>query len=112
MSLCGRMTRHARTHIVLHLCGDHIALANRSMTGLTCCACLNMHTVAEVDECRDPVDADPWNWLLLFCGGSDLLNVRAVSLDGLVTAQAEALGRISHKLARIRVFVARIAFQA
>ena len=74
-----------------HLIGDHISLANRSMAGLTCCACLNVHTVAEVDVCRESVDADPWNWLLLFGGDSYLLNVRAVSSYALVTAQAETL---------------------
>ncbi len=58
-----------------HLFGDHVALANRSVTGLTCCACLNVHTVAEVHIRRDPIDADPGNRLLLFGGGGHLLNV-------------------------------------
>src|SRR5262249_14196922 len=112
MSLCGRMTRHARAHIVHDLLRDHIALANRSVAGLTCCARLSVHTVTEVDERRDPVDTDPWNWLLLFRGGSDLLNVRAISLYGLVTAHAETLSRKSHKFPRISVSVASIAFQS
>src|SRR5262249_51917274 len=103
MSLCRRMTRHARAHIVHHLFGDHIALANQSMAGLTRCARLSVHTVAEVDESREPVDADPWNWPLLLRGGSYLPNVRAVTLYGLVTVHAETLRRISHKFARIRI---------
>ena len=93
-----------------HLFGDHIAFANRAMACLTCCACLGVYTVAEVDECRNPVDADPWNWLLLFGSSSYLLNVWTISLYGLMTAHTETLCRKSHKLTGVSVPVARNAF--
>ena len=94
-----------------HLFGDYVALANRAMACLTCCACLRVHSVAEVDECRDPVDADPWNWLFLFGCGSYLLNVRTVSFDGLVAAHAETLRRKPHEFTRVGISVAGTAFQ-
>lgn len=111
-SLCLGMTRHTGSHIMHHLFGDHIALANRSMAGFTCGACLSVHTVAEVDERRNPVDADPWNWFLLFGARRYLLNTWTVSLYCLVTAHAETLRRKPHKFTGISVSVARTAFQS
>src|SRR5262249_52443469 len=105
------MTRDTGAHIVYHLLGNHIALAHRPVAGLTGCACLNVHTVAEVDVCRNPVNAEPWNCLLLSCGSRYLLNVRTVGLYGLVTVHAETLSRKPHKVTRISVSVAGIAFQ-
>lgn len=99
------MTRHAGTHIVQHLFGDHVALANLAVAGLACCACFSVHTVAEENVRRDPVDADPRNRLLLSGGGSHLLNVRTVSLYRLVAAHAETLRRKPHKFARFSVSV-------
>ena len=112
LSLCRGMTRHARPHIVHHLLAHHIALADRSMAGLACRACLSVHTVAEVDKCRDPIDADPWNRLLFLRSGRYLLNVRTVGLYRLVATHAETLRWEPHKLSGISVSVTGIAFQA
>src|SRR5262245_13001562 len=100
------MTRHTGAHIMRHLLGDHVALANLPVAGHACCACLSMHTVAEVNISRDLIDADPRNRLLLSGGGSHLQNVGTVGLYGLMTAHAETRCRKSHKFARIRVFMA------
>ena len=106
------MTRHAETHIVRHLFGDYVALANRSMAGLAGCACFGVHTMAEVNESREAVDADPGNRLLLFGGGGELLNVRTIGLDGLVTGHAKTLRRIPHQLTRFGVLVTRVALES
>src|SRR6266850_6686124 len=100
------MTRHAGTHVVHDLFGDHVALPNRSVTGVTCCAGCRMHTVAEIDVRRDLIDADPGNRLLLSGGGGHLLDVRTVYLYRLVTAHAEALRGKPHELAGVGVSVA------
>src|SRR5690242_15324981 len=85
------VTRHAGTHVGRHLSGNHVPLANGSVTGLACYACRGMHAMAEVNEIRDPVNANPRNRLLLSDGFRQLLNVRAVGLYRLVTAHAESL---------------------
>lgn len=110
--LPGGMTRHAGAHIVRHLLGDDVALTNRSMAGLAGCACFAVHTMAEVNEIRKAVDADPGNRLLRFGGGGQLLNVRTIALDGLVTGHAKTLRRIPHQLTRLWVLVTRVALQS
>src|SRR5690348_2124534 len=106
------MARHAGAHIVHHLFGDHIALANRSVAGLAGGAGLDVHAVAEVDERRDLVDADPGNRLLLLGRDSYLLNIGTVSPYGLVATHAETLCRKPHEFAGISVSVAGSAFQS
>ena len=87
------------------LFGDHVAVANRSVAGLACCARFRVHTMAEVNESREPIDADPRKRRLLSGGGSQLSDVRTVGLYRLMAAHAETLGRIPHDLTRIKVFV-------
>lgn len=106
------MTRHARAHIVCYLFGDHVALSNRSMAGLARCACLGVHTVAEVNEARESIDANPGDRRLLLGGCSKFLDVRTLGLDGLMTGHAKTLRRISHELTRFGVFVTRVALEA
>ena len=89
-----------------HLFGDYVALANLSVAGLACCARFSVHPVTEVNVSRDPVDADPWYRLLVFGGGSHLLNLRTVGLYGLMTAHAETLRGKPHELAGVGVSVA------
>src|ERR1700691_241180 len=100
------MTRHAGTHIMRRFSGDYVALANRSVAGLACCACYSVHPVTEVNVSRDPVDADPRYRLLVSGGGSHLLNVRAVGLYRLVTAHAETRCRKAHNFAGVGISVA------
>jgi hypothetical protein len=71
-----------------------------------------MHTVAEVNKIREAVDADPGDRLLLLCSRSELLNVRAIGLDGLVTGHAKTFRRIPHELTRFGIFVTRIALES
>src|SRR5947209_1287032 len=106
------MTRHAGTHIVRHLFGDDVALANRSMAGLAGCACFGVNTMTEVNESREAVDADPGSRLLLFRGGGELLNVRTIGLDRLVTGHAKTLCRIPHEFTRFGILVTRIALES
>jgi len=106
------MTRHAETHIVRHLFRDDGALANRPMAGFAGCACFGVHTMAEVNEGREAVDSDPENRPLLFGGGGELLNVRTIGLDDLVTGHAKTLRRIPHELTRFGVPVTRVALES
>src|SRR3954451_6971420 len=99
------MTCHAGTHIVRELFGDHVALANRSVAALACCACVRVHTMAEVNVSREPVNADPRKRLLLCGRGRQLSDVGTVGFYRLMTAHAETLRRVPHDLTRIRVFV-------
>src|SRR5689334_1528972 len=106
------MTRHTGTHVVRHLFGDDVSLANGSMAGLARCARFGVHTMAEVNESREAVDADPGNRLPLFGGGGELLNLRTIGLDRLVTGHAKFLRRIPHELTRFGVFMARVALES
>ena len=92
------------------LCTTSLVITSRSRTGpwqvSQAAPAVGVHTVAEVDESREPIDADPGNRLLLFGGGGQLLDVRTVGLDRLVTAHAETLRGIPHELAGVGVLVA------
>jgi hypothetical protein len=101
------MTRHTGTHVVRHLFGDDVAFANRSMARFAGCACFGVHTMTEVNESREVIDADPRNRLLLFGGCGELLNVRTIGLDGLVAGHTKSLRRIPHELTRFGVLVTR-----
>ena len=94
-----------------HFLGDHVAFANWSMASLARCACVNVYTVAEVNEGRDSVNPDPRYRLILFREARKLLNVGTVGFYRLVTAHAETLCRKPHQFARISVSVASVALQ-
>jgi hypothetical protein len=68
-----------------------------------------MHPVAEVDELRQPVHSSPRNRLPRFRRARQLLNMRTLRLHRLVTAHAKGLSRKPHRLARIRILMARVA---
>ena len=103
------MTGHAGSHVVNHLAGDRVAIANGSVAVLACRASGGVYTVTEKDVRRDLVDTYPRDRPLLSGGRRQFLNVGAVGLDGLVTAHAEAFRWETHHLARIGVPVTRVA---
>lgn len=95
-----------------HLFRDHVALADRPVASLACDSALHVHLVAEVNILRQLVNANPGNRVLVAGGGRELLDVRAVCLDGAMAGQAEALCGKTHDLARVRILVARSAVQS
>jgi len=95
-----------------HFSGDYVALANRSMTFLARRAGCGVHSMTEVDERRETVDAHPGYRRIVFGGGRNLLNVWAIGLYRLMTAHAETRCRKAHKFAGVSVSVARVALQA
>jgi hypothetical protein len=105
------MTSYAGSHIVRHFPGDYVALANLSMACLACCACFRVHTVTEVNESRNSVDANPRYRLVVFGRDGHLLNMRTVGFYCLVAAHAEARCRKAHKVAGVGISVARVALQ-
>ena len=106
------VTCHAELHIERDFLGDPVALANRSVADFARCARRSMYTMAEVNERRELIDADPRNRPLLFGGGRQFLDVRAVRLYRLVTAHAETFRWKGHQLARVRILVACVALQS
>src|SRR5699024_10161466 len=106
------VARHTETHIVRDLFGDDVAFTHRSVAGFAACPGFGVHTMAEVNESREPIDLHPRYRLLLLGGGCEFLNVRAVGLDGLVTRHAKTLRRIRHELTRFGVLVTRFALQS
>jgi hypothetical protein len=106
------MTRHAGTHIMGDFPGDYVALANRSVTFLARRAGCYVHSMTEVDERRETVDAHPGYRCIVSGGGRNLLNVWAIGLYRLMTAHAETRCRKAHEVAGVRILVARVAVQA
>ena len=108
---CG-VAGHAEFHVVGDFPGEHIAFAHWSVTLVACGACGGVHPVAEVDECGKLIHPNPGKRRLGGCGCRELLDMRTLTLDGLVTRQAEGLGRKAHRFSRIRIAMARLTLQA
>lgn len=105
------MTCYAAAHTNICFPPEAISFANRAMTSLTGCAAIKVDFMAEIYKSRDLVNANPGNRAVRFRVLPEVLNVGAVSFDGLVAGHTGLRFRQRFYFAWIGHFVALVALQ-
>jgi hypothetical protein len=106
------MTGYAAIHANVYFPPELIPFRNGTVAGLARCAAIEMYFVAEIDESRNFVNADPRNGPIRFCIRSQSPDCGAISLHCLMTSHTRlGLGHAFY-FADTHWFMAVIAFEA
>jgi hypothetical protein len=106
------MTGYAAIHADVCFPQELISFRNRTVAGLARCTAIEMYFVAEINESRDFVNADPGNGPIRFCIRSQGADCGAIGLYCLMTSHARLGLGYAFYLADTHWFVAVIAFEA